>query len=488
MNDELLFERLASHGGPAALDGAFEDQLFAILQRDLRRQRSFRPALLLAATLALVLTITAAFAVGSGLIRPPWLDRLFIPIPSPTSTIVPIPSPTSTIAASGHVLTWTRVAVDERSLARLEPGSIEAEFRTTRVVWVGDRYVLVDELRSGRAVSISSDGRVWELLDERDPGWDSYSLVSASSAIATWDHETVLWTLDSRSSSVSILRPPDEPVTKDFEGGVGAVGIGPAGIVVRVHSALDFDAYVTSVLGPGWVEHMVSFSFQDGVLLITTDDDRALEVVWADEGFEPGDVADRGFGWYSPNGTQWTPIPGFPANVSQIVGVSDGFIADGADGRCDGCRDTPDGWGMWHSPDGLSWRKIGPATDGSFLPWGDGALVTDGAGRFDLWTREGKTELLMAEALAAGWAASNVAFGSGPFGFASVNANDHQVIFTPNRVDWTIQPLSPEMAAAAGSSRYAYRNVAVGEGSVVVLLWAEGPESGPSLWVGALEP
>lgn len=485
MNDELLFERLASHEGPAAPDSAFEDRLYSILQRDMHRGRSLRPALLLAATLLLVLTITAAIAVGSGLIKPPWLDRLFIPMPSPTSTN---PSPTSTTATPGDVLTWTRGAVDERSLALLDPGSIDAEFRKTRVVWLGDRFVLVDELPNATAVSTSTDGLAWELIDASDPGWDSYSLVSASSAIATWEHETVLWTRDSPSSSVSILRPLEEPVTKDFEGGVGAVGIGPAGIVVRVHSALDFDAWVTSVLGPGWVDHMVSFSFQDGILRITTDDDRGLEVVWADEGFEPGDVADRGFGWYSPDGNQWTPIPGFPANVSQIVGVSDGFIADGADGRCDGCRDTPDGWGMWHSPDGLSWRNIGQATDGSFLPWGDGALVTDGARRFDVWTSEGKAELPMAGALAAGWTAASVAFGSGPLGFASLNVDDHEILFAPNGVDWSIQPMSPEMAAAAGPSRYAYRNVAVGKESVVVLLWGVGPESGPSIWVGTLEP
>ena len=124
MNDELLFERLVSHDGPAAPDGDFEARLFATLEGELRRRRSWRLALLLAATLVLVFTITAAIAVGSGLIKLPWVDRLLLPNPSPMSTIVPIPSPTSTIAPPGTVLTWARVAVDERSLALLDPGLI----------------------------------------------------------------------------------------------------------------------------------------------------------------------------------------------------------------------------------------------------------------------------------------------------------------------------------------------------------------------------
>jgi hypothetical protein len=81
MNDELLFERLASHDGPAALDSAFEDRLYSILEREMRRGRSLRPALLLAATLVLVLTITAAIAIGSGLVKPPWVHPSLITTP-----------------------------------------------------------------------------------------------------------------------------------------------------------------------------------------------------------------------------------------------------------------------------------------------------------------------------------------------------------------------------------------------------------------------
>jgi hypothetical protein len=92
MNDEVLFERLASHDGPATPDGAFDNRLFALLEDELRAGRPWSPVLLLAATLVLVLTITAALAVGSGLIKLPWVDRVLIPGPSPTSTAVESPS------------------------------------------------------------------------------------------------------------------------------------------------------------------------------------------------------------------------------------------------------------------------------------------------------------------------------------------------------------------------------------------------------------
>jgi hypothetical protein len=79
MNDERLSELLATHAGPAAVDDAFEDRLYSILEGEMRRGRSLRPALLLVAALVVVLTITGAIAVGSGLIEPPWVHPSPIP-------------------------------------------------------------------------------------------------------------------------------------------------------------------------------------------------------------------------------------------------------------------------------------------------------------------------------------------------------------------------------------------------------------------------
>ncbi len=153
-------------------------------------------------------------------------------------------------------------------------------------------------------------------------------------------------------------------------------------------------------------------------------------------GPEPGDYQDKGFAWYSPDGVQWTAMaptarPALsyagssrarPAGFGSVVGVSDGFIATGAypDGACA----DPDGscTGMWYSSDGLTWRNIGNVVNGAtnMLAWMGGALVTDGDGRFDFWTSQGRTELAMAAQVRAASKQPNEAFetaiGTGPLG------------------------------------------------------------------------
>jgi len=86
MTDERLFERLAAHAGPADIDSGFEDRLYVLLQQEMNRSgRSARPMLLLVAALLAILTISAAVAVGSGVVELPWLDE------SPTPTVAPTP-------------------------------------------------------------------------------------------------------------------------------------------------------------------------------------------------------------------------------------------------------------------------------------------------------------------------------------------------------------------------------------------------------------
>ena len=140
-----------------------------------------------------------------------------------------------------------------------------------------------------------------------------------------------------------IVRPPAAPTaTTPFKGRIESMAIGPAGIVAQVHSHLDTDAWIASKLGDDWVSRYEEVSFKDGILEVTMKRGRGLKVVWADEGFEPGDFQDAGFGWYSPDGEQWTQMPvpapdpdvdgqrGFLTGFGDVVGVSDGFIARGA--------------------------------------------------------------------------------------------------------------------------------------------------------------
>jgi hypothetical protein len=363
-------------------------------------------------------------------------------------------------------------------------------------VWLGDRFVLADE--DANAISTSTDGRVWKALENSDRSRAFYNVLLTPGGelgrrpeFATWEKDAVSWMVDSGAppgdtsapSVVSIHRRVDDQVVKaEFEGKLGGGGIGPVGIVVRTHSTLDFDPFITSILGPEWAERLDVFEFRDGILHITTTDGRSTDIVWAEHDLKPGDVADRGFGWYSPDGKRWTAIPSFPQNVEDIVGVADGFLARGTDLR-DG---EPLGSSIWHSTDGLTWRTVGGPADGSVIPWAGGLLETDLINRFAVWTGAGKRELPMAAELPAEWSESDKAIGAGSLGIVVVGSRD-AILFTRNGVDWSIQPMPDEMARDGGGRRVT--TVAVGDRSVVVLSWSEDWDRPiPSLWLGTLEP
>ena len=112
---------------------------------------------------------------------------------------------------------------------------------------------------------------------------------------------------------MQIVRAPDAPTsTTPFKGRIESIGIGPRGIVAEVHSTLDLDAWITKKLGlrtnNDWTCCVKSLTFKDGVLELKLTNRRGLKVVWADQGFEPGDFQDGGFGWYSPDGEHWTAM------------------------------------------------------------------------------------------------------------------------------------------------------------------------------------
>ena len=261
-------------------------------------------------------------------------------------------------------------------------------------------------------------------------------IVSDTGTTATWGDAMVQWD----AGSVRALVPPGGPAVKaDFAGDVGAVGVGPPGIVARVHSGIDFDAFVTSFIGPDWVGQIAEFELEDGVLHVATEDGRAVDIVMADEGLGPGDVADRGYGWFSEDGVTWVPIPDFPTNVTAIVGVADGFLA-----RSDV---------MWHSPDGMTWRQIDglPIEESALLPWEGGALEVGHTGEPLLWTSSGRRSLeVPSTALPFGgrWAPT---MSTGLLGLVAVGVSDVSYVSADGA--WSRGPMPEEMYLGGGGRR-----------------------------------
>lgn len=434
------------------------------------RGRSNRAALI-AATVALI-AILAAGAVFVG-------SRLRTEDAPP-----PPPAPVVRTLGQGPMLQWTRLDVFPPSGIGSDPGA-------TRVAWIGDRFVLVDG--DSGTVAISPDGSTWTTADEGEPDRDYFEVMASEDPVASWEDDVVSWSPTTPGSGVRIRRSPEAPFVAPFEGTVDAVGIGRAGIVVSSHIEFDQGAFIESVLGPTWSFDNVAFmGLQDGILSLGARDGRTASINLADHDVDEAQFDNRGAGWHSLDGRQWTPIPEFPGKVTSIVGTADGFVARG---------DSGTGPRMFHSPDAFAWLRMAIAIDGFaeqminpvMLPWSDGALQTDGTFIFESWTRTGKQVLPMAADVrgrehplqdAAG-------IGAGPLGIVCIDVAADETLFSPDGIAWRIQAMSGEMAQAGTLIRGPRDpDVAVGADAVVALLWENTSDGAvrPSLWVGTPAP
>lgn len=452
---------------------------------------------------AAVLIGGGALAAGSGLLRLPSL-------PTPSTAVVADASPrsTTTLTPSAPVaqpsaplsleLAWTNLPF-EGDLDFVSATGDQTEL-PPGLTWLGDRFVLAD-VESGE-VRTSTDGQDWEAVSG-DLAQAYVNLLRGSSA--SWQDRAVGWFNPEERPGpdiagtppitardvVQYIGPTGAPgPTTPFKGRIESIGIGARGIVAQVHSHLDWDAWVTEKLGVrttnDWTCCVRDVTFEDGVLDIELSNGPGLHVVWADEGLEPGDYQDRGFGWYSPDGLQWTLMepddnPGAEAGSSlptggwgSVVGVSDGFIATGAY-PVDTCPATEEPCtGMWYSADGLDWRLLETTTDVRLAPWRGGVLAIDAAGDATFWTSEGSDELPMAAPLYE-------TVGTGPLGIVSIG--DGQVLVSPDGIDYEIGSLPAGMGQGSGV-------VAVGDRTVLVLVRIGTGEltMAQSLWLGTPEP
>ena len=432
--------------------------------------------------------------------------------PSETPSAVPTPSP----APLGLAPTWTQLPIVESSINSFDEN-------LTRVAWVGDRFVLIDA-KSGSART-SIDGKDWQAV-EGDAAQRYVDLLRGS--FASWQDTAVGWWnpgdhgggdiagggANPVRDNVRIVRPSDAPPpTTPFRGRIESIGVGPRGIVAQVHSNIDLDRWITKKLGlrtnNDWTCCVKSLTFKDGVLELKLTNRRGLKVVWADEGLQPGDIFDGGFGWYSPDGGHWTPMAPNdadypsrgepPSNLptggfGSVVGVSDGFIATG--GYPEGACADPNGscTGMWYSSDGLTWRLLGTTAEmgqsgrelcirdecsalaRELLPWKGGALAIDGEGRVTFWTSGGLASFPMT-------ARVNGTVATGPLGLVSIG--DGQVVVSRDGIESKTSSLPAQMGDGGGE----WDSVAVGDRTVVVLVKARTGDftSSQSLWLGTFE-
>ena len=261
------------------------------------------------------------------------------------------------------------------------------------------------------------------------------------------------------------VRPPGTPVTKsDFEGRVGAVGIGPAGIVARVHSGIDFDAFVTGVPGSrlGGPDQGVRVRRRG-----PPHRDRGRPIRGHRHGRpRPGTRRRR-----RPRlrlvqrrrRRRGRSSPTSPRTCPSIVGVADGFIARGES--------------MWHSPDGMTWTEIGPVHGGV-----DAGLAGRGADRGPIRSAgpvdrcrsqdaAGPRDAVRARrsvSARSGWCPSGL-----PVCCSRTTGSNGACGRCPRRCT----------RPAAADVR---RRSSVSDDAVLVLMWSGGEQPVPTLWRGTI--
>jgi hypothetical protein len=173
MNDDELTRLFRSLDEPAEPRAAFADELFANLERMnsgavARRQTSVR-WLLLAATLLLVMSLGAALAVGSGLVKLPFVVDVVSPTPSPSASAVESATPSATAsttpaaspspAVSAIVIDGLAKSTVDGLTVRATPGTAGAQLGTIDTGQLG--FVV--------AGPVSADGYAWYQLAAAQP-------------------------------------------------------------------------------------------------------------------------------------------------------------------------------------------------------------------------------------------------------------------------------------------------------------------------------
>jgi N-acetylneuraminic acid mutarotase len=211
VNDERPFERLATHAGPAEVDEAFGNRLYAVVQQEMRRPHpSMRRIPLMVAAVLAASAITGAVVVGSGLVDPPWVNRLLIPTTSPAaSTLVeptrtPMPSRRPSV---GWTLTKSMIApARDWGTATLlpdgtvlvaggadghadgsEPLSSAELFHRASGSWVATGSMLAG--RIGQTATLLSNGMVLVAGGSSDDGQET-----ALESVELYDPVTGAWT------------------------------------------------------------------------------------------------------------------------------------------------------------------------------------------------------------------------------------------------------------------------------------------------------
>jgi hypothetical protein len=260
MNDDELTRLFRSLDEPAEPRPAFADALFAELEREgghavARRQTSVR-WLLLAATLLLVVSLGAALAVGSGLIKLPSVVDVVSPTPSPSGS--PVPTATALPSASPSPTPIPTASIPEpANLDRLVAtpdgflaiGAAEGTNPPSTAVSVilqgtsdGSSWQSIDAARFGMVVDMAVSPSAWILIANTKPDLSGSWVLWRSTDGQSWTSNAA-WTTDSVASPLSVVAGPSGFAV------TGSYLIGPGRVRSAVWTSRDGTSWTRANIG-----------------------------------------------------------------------------------------------------------------------------------------------------------------------------------------------------------------------------------------------
>jgi hypothetical protein len=296
MNDDELTRLFRSLDEPAEPRAAFADELFANLERMTsgvvtRRQTSVR-WLLVAATLLLVVSLGAALAVGSGLIKLPFVVDVVSPTPSPSASTVESATPIPSATASA-------------SPTPLPTASIPEPTTISQLIATHDGFLAIGSASTASGevnvlLRAPSDASTWQSVDPPAFGRIISAAAGSSSEIIVTNTKQDLsgtyrvwrstdsqnWTLDAGWTTDATTAP------------VLATG-GPAGFLILGQTGPNSDVW-TSSEGKTWAHAVIGPAIEGAVVV--------------DGGFLAYSQTDRKI-YASVNGTAWQAVSS-PVNAS----------------------------------------------------------------------------------------------------------------------------------------------------------------------------
>jgi hypothetical protein len=331
MNDDELTRLFRSLDEPAEPRAAFADALFANLERMTsgamaRRQTSVR-WLLVAATLLLVASLGAAVAIGSGLLKLPFVLVVASATPEPSAT--PAPSQTASTTPTSVPVVIPEPASVDRLVAipdgflaiGVAPGTNPPSSAVSVILQGtsdGSSWQSIDATRFGEVTDMAVGRSAWVLISNTSPDLSGSWVVWRSTDGKDWTSNPT-WTADTITSALAVTAGPSGFA---ITGGAYSIGLGrsdntvwtsPDGVLwKRASLSLGYAGYGSAlVLDHGFLAYQSGSGGDTPAIFASTDGARWESVS-------------------SPTGSGHSVIAGLLQVGSTLVAITCNPVPDGA--------------------------------------------------------------------------------------------------------------------------------------------------------------